>query len=234
MYAFAITALLASAAMAYAIGVAVIAPRDSFLRTKRGIWLLVIGGLSLLVLPPQLTALGGSVGSLATGIQAGVGASAGTTVPAGATESITGMFAWPSGLDKGLYMGIWLVTSTLGLLAGMQIWNVRKPGWRSRGSNAYDSSVAGRVRGLLPLSDSLAEGLDTIARSGIDARGTELLAEELRGLGRRFAAELPEGSGATYNLVMKTLSPSVANVATKYLLEGVAERRQAQAGADKG
>jgi len=221
-----VAALLASAAMAYAIGAAVIAPRDSFLRTKTGTWILVIGALSLIILPPQLTALGGTLGSVTTGIETSVGGSVGATGSAGVADSITGMFTWPSGLSKGLYIGLWLVTSVLGLLVGMRIWNVRKPGWRSGGSNAFDSSVSGRVRGLLPLADSLAEALDTIARSGIDARGTELLAEELRGVGRRFAAEIPEGSAAAYNLVAKTLTPSVANVATRYLLEGIAERRQ--------
>ena len=228
MLVLVVAALLASAAMAYVIGAAVIAPRDSSLRTKTGIWILVMGALTLLFLPPQLTALGGTMGSVTTGIETSVGGgSVGATASAGGVaESVTGMFTWPSGLDKGLYIGLWLVTSVLGLLVGMHIWNVRKPGWRSGGSNAFDSSVSGRVRGLLPLADSLAEALDTIARSGIDARGTELLAEELRGVGRRFAAEIPEGSAAAYNLVAKTLTPSVANVATRYLLEGVAERRQ--------
>ena len=186
-----------------------------------------MGALSFLILPPQLTTLGGAMDSVVPGIvETSVGGSAVTTAGAGVADGITGMLAWPSGMGKGLYIGLWIVTSLTGLLVGMRIWNVRKPDWRSGGSNAYDSSVSGRVRGLLPLADSLGEALDVIARSGIDARGTELLAEELRGVGRRFAAEIPEGSGATYNLVMKTLSPSVANVATRYLLEGVAERRQ--------
>ena len=119
MLALVLAALLGSAAMAYAIGAAVIAPRDSFLRTKTGIWILVVGGLSLLFLPPQLTALGGTMGSVTSG-----------------------MFTWPSGLGKGLYIGIWMVTSVLGLLVGMRIWNVRKPDWRSGVSNAFDSSVS--------------------------------------------------------------------------------------------
>ncbi len=230
MLTFAFLALLASAVMAYVIGMAVIAPRDSFLRTKAGVWLLIFGAISLILLPPQLILMEGIADSMLSGMGGGMSESVEATAGADAVGGVAGMLAWPAGISKGLYIGLWIVTSLAALLIGMRIWKARQPGWRSGTSNAMDNSTVGRVRSLLPLADSLGEALDAMARANLDPRSTELLAGEIRAIGRRFAVEVPEGSAATYNMVVKVLSPSVANVATKYLLEGVAERRQAEAG----
>ncbi|MDP2183021.1 MAG: hypothetical protein Q8K99_10695 [Actinomycetota bacterium] len=204
MLAIAILSLFGSAAIAYLIGYAYVAPRDAFLRTKWGIWLLIAGGLSFIFLPPQLTAMDSLTGS--TSAQLG---------------SMANMFAWPSTISKGVYIGLWIVTTLIGLLAGLRIWKAGQPDWRaSGGSNAWDSSAAGRVRALLPMADSLDEALDVIARQNPDARSLERVAEDLRHIGTRFVADLPAGTGAVYGMVTAKLPPALAQVVTGFLLEG--------------
>lgn len=70
------------------------------------------------------------------------------------------------------------------------------------------------------MADSLDEGLDALARTGVDARGAEQLSEELRLLGHRHADSLPESAGEVYRIVSATLAPAVASSVTRHLLEG--------------
>ena len=80
----AIAALIGSAACAYLIGYTFAAPRDAFVRTKRGMLLVIVVGLSVIPLPPQLPSLAGAVGSLG-----------------GAAASLGGL-AWPESLSKSI------------------------------------------------------------------------------------------------------------------------------------
>lgn len=190
--------------MCFVIGYAVIARKDAFVRTKFGITLLLAGGLSLVPLPPQLTAMDSALAGMSSQL-----------------GSLSGMFAWPSSFPKGVYLGLWIATSLAGLLVGMQIWNAGKPGWRQSGaSNAWDSSAAGRARAMLPMVNSLAEAVDLIARTRVDAPGIDKIAEELRSVGRRFSGELPDTASAVYQSVVASLPAAVANKVTRYLLEG--------------
>ncbi len=211
MFAIALGSLVMSAMMTFLIGYAVIADRDSFLRTKFGIVLLVTGAVSFVPLPPQLPSIDAALEPIA-----------------GQLGSLASTFAWPGSLDKGLYLAAWIVSSLAALLVGMRIWNVRKPGWRpGSGSSAYDTSATGRARGLIPLADSLDEALQTISRTGVDSRGVTNLAEELRAVGRRFSASLPAESGAVYNLVVSALpTGGLAPAVTRYLLEGAGRAGQ--------
>lgn len=207
MIALAFISLLLSAATCYAIGFAVIAPRDAWLRTKLGISTLVVATLSFVPLPPQLLGMESAASSLGS-----------------ASAGIAASLAWPAMISKGLYVVLWALMSLAGLLIGMQIWNVGKPGWRASGnSSAYDTSKTGRMRALIVMADSLPEVLDIMARMGADAKSVEGLAEELRTAGRRFALELPESPADAYRMVSTAIGPAAAAVATRLLLEG-AER----------
>lgn len=204
----AIASALGSAALAYAIGYAFVAPRDSFLRTKRGILLLVVGGISLIPLPPQLVALEDAVGPMS-----GMLGSAGSAA-----------LAWPAGLGKGLYLGLWIASTLLALLAGLRIWQVGSAEWGGRGGRAYDASGASRVESLTPLANCIEDALDTIGRSGIAERDVPRVAEVLRAVGRRFTDSLPPSDSEVFRLVAARVPPAIAGAITGLLLEGAGRR----------
>ena len=202
MVTLAVLCVLASAAMCYLIGYAVIAPRDSWLHTKRGILILVVGGLSIVTLPPQLPALG-SASKMFEGVLPGL------------------TLEWPAGLPAGAYMALWLITSLAALFAGMRIWRAGKPGWRAGTSgSAYDSSASARAAGIMAMANGLDDIFDALRRTSVDAKGVDRIAEELRTAGRRFAGELPAESGAAYRLVASKVPAPIASGVTRYLLEG--------------
>lgn len=204
MTMLAVASLLASAATAYAIGMAVIARHGTFLRTKRGIGLLVLLGLTFLLLPPQITLMD------AEGLSGGgMGAIAG--------------LEWPAAFSKSTYLIAWIATSLLALLAGMRIWKAGSEEWRE-GSRTYDSSAASRVSGLLPLADSLPAALDVIARAGLSERDVPRAAGDIREAGRRLANALPPSDGAVYSMVAAKMAPAVAAQVTGLLLEGAGRR----------
>lgn len=208
MTAIAALGLLLSAATCFAIGYSVIAPREAFLRTKTGVWVLIAAGLSFIPLPPQILSLDSALGSL--GMVSG---------------ELAASLAWPSALSKGAYLWAWGLTSICALLAGMRIWGVRRPNWRaSAHANAYDTSKTGRLRALMVMADSLAETLDLMARMDVDAKTATALAEELRTAGRRFSSELPESSAEVYRMVSSTVGSTAASVTTGLLLEGAGRK----------
>lgn len=209
MLVVAIAALLGSAVTCYAIGWAYSAPRDTFLRTKKGVWLLVILGASFVLLPPQLTAID-SLGPSATGSVPGL--------------DVGAVLAWPEGLGKGLYLALWVGTSVLALLGGVRIWQLGSPEWRSGAGRAYDASAVSRITGLLPLADSLAGALGVLAGAHPTPRDIERVAGEVRDLGRKYAAELPGKDGAVYQMVAGVLPAAVAANVTGLLLEGAGRR----------
>lgn len=200
----AIAALLGSAAMAYLIGYAFIAPRDAFVRTKRGVLVLVLGGMSLVLLPPQMTGLDSVLGSLAS--------SFGTD------------FSWPASIGKGAYLAIWAVTSVGAALVGMRIWKAGSSDWRGGSARAYDASAVSRVNGLLPLADTLPDAIDVIARAGLTERDAARAAADLREAGRRLANALPPSDGALYAMVAAKMPAAVAGYVTGCLLEGSGRR----------
>jgi hypothetical protein len=209
MALLAIAALLASAATAYLIGYAVVASRGSFIRSKRGTWLLVALGVSLLLLPPQLTVIDvSSIVSIA-------GAPGMPPVPA---------LDWPAAFGKGVYLASWGVTSLLALLAGMRIWRAGTPGWRDVGFRAYDASPASRVTSLLPLANTLPDAIDVLVLAGIASRDAERSAVDIREVGRRLTDALPPSDGALYMMVATKLPAPVAALVTGYLLEGAGRR----------
>lgn len=198
MLAVATIAVLASAGICYLVGYAFIAPRDSIVRSKRGITFLVLAVLSLVTLPPQLP-----------GTTALVGTVAGPSL------------AWPSTISPGAYIAIWVVSSVAALLAGMRIWRAGRPGWRAgAGGAAYDTSKSGRAAALIALADTLDETFDILTRIGVDARGVDRIAQELQAAGHRFAAYIPEEPGAAYRLVAAGVPASIAANVTRHLLDG--------------
>lgn len=208
MFALAIACILASAAMCYVVGHAVVAPRDSGLRTKRGMALLIVGGLSIIPLPPQLPGLSSAAAAL------------GAAMP--------GLeLTWPTALPTDTYLTIWLVSSAIGLLVGMRIWKAGRPGWRAgSGTAANDSSASGRAAALIAMANGLDEVFDALRRTSIDTRGVDRIAEELRMAGQRFADSLPEESGAAYRLVTAGVPAPLAGSVTRYLLEGAGRSGQ--------
>lgn len=204
----AIASAFGSAAMAYAIGYAFVAPRESFLRTKRGILLLVFGGLSLVPLPPQVVGLEDAAGPL-SGVLGSAGAAA---------------LAWPAELGKGLYLGLWVISTLLAFLAGMRIWQLGTPDWRGGAGRAYDASGASRVESLVPLADRIEDALDAIGRSGISERDVPRVAEVLRAAGRRFSDSLPPSDGEVFRLVAARVPSAIAGAVTGLLLEGAGRR----------
>ncbi|MBN1192162.1 MAG: hypothetical protein JXA36_00505 [Coriobacteriia bacterium] len=201
----ALAALAGSALMSYAIGYAFIAPRDAFVRSKRGVLLIVVGGLSLIFLPPQVTGLDAVGGTVA------------------ATYGLSGAFNWPESLSKGAYLVVWGVTSIVALLAGMRIWAAGSPDWRA-GSRAYDASAASRVNSLLPLADTLPDALDVLARAGMSERDVGRAAGDIREAGRRLADALPPSDGALYAMAAAKMPAGLAGPVTGYLLEGAGRR----------
>ncbi|PKQ29784.1 MAG: hypothetical protein CVT60_03550 [Actinobacteria bacterium HGW-Actinobacteria-10] len=200
--------VLVSAAMSYVVGYAVIAPRDSGIRSKRNMLMLIMGALSLIPLPPQLLALGAASGA-AGGMMPGLSLS------------------WPAGISASAYIALWVATSIVALLAGMRIWNAGQPGWLpgTQGA-AYDSSASGRAAALIAMANSLDDVLDALRRTDVDAKSVERIAEEIRHAGRRFGSQLPEESGAAYRLVMGRVGPAIASDITRYLLEGAGRAGQ--------
>ena len=203
----AIAAVLGSAAMAFVIGYAFTAPRDSFLRSKRGILLLLIGGASLILLPPQIAALDAALGPL-SGLLGSAGAA----------------LAWPEAISKGAYLGAWILTSLLAFLGGIRIWQLGTPEWRGGAGRAFDASAVSRVSSLLPLADKIEDALDTLRRAGLSLKDVPRIAPEVRTAGRRFADSLPPSDGAVYTLVARYLPADVAAQITGLRLEGAGRR----------
>lgn len=204
MVAIALGSLVLSALTCWLIGHAYVSPPGAFLRTKFGVTLLLVGALSFVPLPPQIMSL-----------------DAGFEMLGSTASELAPSLAWPESLSKPVYVGLWITTSLVALLVGMRIWNAGKPGWRPGSvSNAWDSSAAGRARALVPMANSLDEVFDTLSRAHVDARGVATMAEELRLAGQRFAAELPQESGAAYRLVAARVGAAAAAEVTRYLLEG--------------
>lgn len=201
-----IGALLGSAGASYLIGFALAAPRGSFMRTKRGMLLAVIVGLTLIPLPPQLPSLGDAADSL------------------GSVSSGLSALAWPEGLGVGVYLVLWAVTSIAALLVGIRIWQLGTPDWRSGAGRAVDASAASRAVGLLPLADRVEDALDVLKRSGLGPRDVPQVAEAVRAVGRRFADSLPPSDGEVYRLVSACVPASVASSITGLLLEGAGRR----------
>ena len=207
MLLLAVFALIASAVTAYAIGATVVARRDSFLRSKRGILLLVVLGLSFLFLPPQLPALGG------------------LTSLAGAAGSMLPDLSWPSAIGEGAYIVVWLLSSIAALLVGMRIWKAGTPDWRE-GGKAFDASAGSRVAGLLPLADTLPAALEVLANAKLRERDVSGVSSDIRTAGRRLANALPPSDGALYQMVAaKVPGPSAAQI-TGLLLEGAGRRAE--------
>jgi len=175
-------------------------------RSKRGVWVLVVLGLTLLFLPPQLTAM-----DAISGI-------------AGASASMLPDLAWPAGISKGLYLSVWIVSSVGALLAGLRIWQAGTPAWRGGGGKAYDASAASRASSLLPMADTLPDALDVLARAGLTERDTSRAADDIRAAGRRLANALPPSDGALYTMVAARLPAAVASQVTGLLLEGAGRR----------
>lgn len=220
MIAAAAGALIASALAAYLIGHAFVAPRDSFLRSKRGVWLLIVLGLSFVSLPPQVLALDSAAGPLAGALTGLVGGGL-VQDPAGA--GVASAVAWPQGWNKGLYLATWFATSLLAFLAGIRIWRAGSPDWRE-GDRLYDASAASRVNSLMPMADSLEDALDTIGRAHLALRDMPGVAEDVRGAGRRFSHEIPPKDGDLYALVARRMPGEIASRVTGFLLEGAGRR----------
>lgn len=200
MLLIAIACLVLSALVSYLIGAAFIASRESFWRTKRGVLLLLVGGLSFVLLPPQITMLDGALDS-----------------------AVGGMLSWPDSISKGAYLVAWAVSSVLAALAGYQVWRAGSPERRG-GGKAYDASGGSRVESLLPMAKDLADALDIVKRAGLTPRDVPRVAEPIRAAGRRFASEMPASDGALYQLVAAHVPTSVAGPVTEALLHGAGRR----------
>lgn len=208
MLAAAIAALIGSIGAAYLVGYAIVAPRDSYWREKRGMWTLVVLGLTFIPLPPQMTVVDVVMGPMM-----------GTM---GLASS--GAATWPTEIGKQAYLIAWVVTSLVAFLAGMRVWNAGKSDWRGEPSRAYDTSAGARATGLLPMADTLDDSLDILGRAGLTARDVGGIASDVREVGRRFAASLPEKEGDVYALVAKRVSGETASALTGLLLEGAGRR----------
>lgn len=202
MLGMAIAGLLVSAGTSWMIGAAVVARRDSFLRTKRGVFLLVVMALSFVVLPPQITAFDQLSGSL---------------------QGLLPGLVWPDTLEKGTYLGLWALSSVAALFVGMRIWQAGKPGWRE-GASLSDASGRSRVSSMLPLTDTLPAVLDVLVQARLTERDLAYVAEDVRSAGRRLAATLPPSDGALYSAAAAKLPPAIAGALTGYLLEGAGRR----------
>lgn len=208
MLAAAFGALAASVATAFLVGYAFVAPGGSFLKTKRGVWLLVFLALSFVPLPPQVAAMDKAALPLADVLG----------------ETGAGAFAWPAGFGKTTYLVLWTVLTVLSFLVGIRIWKIGTPEWRGTSNVLWDSSAASRITGLLPMANSLADVLETISRAHLSAREAPQVAPEVRKAGRQFAGELPEKAGDVYRMVADELPADVASLVTGYLLEGAGRR----------
>lgn len=191
-----IAVVVVACACAYLVGYALIAPRDSFLRSTTGGIVLAAAVLVALFGPPVLTGLAGS-GS--------------------------GPF-WPDGLDLTAYRALWVASVTLGLLAGVRAWRMRPFGGGGRGFGLDESPVS-RAEAMLPLADSLDDALDVLGREKVTARDVPRLAGALKRVGSRFFHQLPERNGDVYALVAKQVPPAVAAEVTGLLLQGAGRKR---------
>lgn len=210
MLAIAILAVLGSAAVGYLIGAVSRAPRDAFFRTKRGITVLILVGVSVIPLPPQLLGLDGALGPL--------GGTLGDTASA---------LEWPVGLSKGVYVGVWIVLTVAAFLVGIRIWQVGTAEWRGGANHALDSSAASKMSALLPLADRIEDALDTIGQAGPTPRDISRAADSIRQAGRHFADSLPPSDGEVYRLVSGRVTAAVAGQITGLLLEGAGRRAYA-------
>lgn len=202
MIGLAVAAMLASAGVAYAVGAAFVASRDSLLRSKRGVLWLFVLVVTFVPLPPQLTAMGAAadaVGGLLPGL------------------------AWPAGIDKAAYLVAWGVTSVAALLVGARIWRAGSTDWRP-GAAASDASGASRINSLLPLADTLPDAIEVVARARVNEREAARAATSIREAGRRLANALPPSNGALYSMVAAELPPAVAALVTGFLLDGAGRR----------
>lgn len=206
MLAVLVIALLASAAVAGLVGSAFIAPRGSFLRSRRGVWLIVLLAFGIVLLPPQLMALDAAAGPMAGALGPGVA------------------FAWPDAIPKPVYFGLWVATSLVGLAVGMRVWKIGTPEWRAGSAQLFDSSPASRVVSLLPLADSLEDAIDVLGRAHLSVRDAPTVAPDVRKIGRRFADEVPPRDGDAYRMVAEKMPSEVAALVTGYLLEGAGRR----------
>lgn len=207
MLALALIALLGSAGMAYAVGYAFTAPRDAFLRSKRGVLLLIVAGISIIPLPPQLTGVDEALGPLG-----GMMGSTATTL------------AWPAGLGRGVYIGLWAIATLLGFLGGIRIWQLGTPEWRGGANRALDASAVSRACSLLPLADRIEQALDTLGQAGLTGKDVPRLAAEVRVVGGRFSDSLPRSDSEVYRLVSSRVPLPVAGAITGLLLEGAGRR----------
>lgn len=207
MLVAAIAALIGSAAVAYLVGYTLAAPRDAFMRKKRGTLVLVVLALTFIPLPPQLPALGEAAGPLRS-----------------VAGDLGSAFMWPEALGPGVYIALWIVTTLIGFLAGIRIWQLGTADWRSGAGRAVDSSAASRVIGLVPLADCIEDALDVVKRVGLSEREVPRAAEAIRAVGRRFADSLPPSDGEVFRLVVARVPPAIAGAVTGLLLEGAGRR----------
>lgn len=91
MLGIVLASLLVSAGTCYAIGMAAIVPAGSPLRSRRGVMVLIVAGLSFIPLPPQLAALDEAVG--------------------GPLSTLGASFLWPTAVDKNAYLAAWGIGS---------------------------------------------------------------------------------------------------------------------------
>jgi len=93
-----IVAAAISGIMAYLVGYAFVAPRESFLRSKAGGMVLAACVLTALLLPPGLEK----------------------------ASAIDVMPSWPLSLDPGFYRFTWIALMVLGLFCGLRVWRMRR------------------------------------------------------------------------------------------------------------
>lgn len=195
MSALLVATVVLSGLLAYIVGYAFRAPRHSFLRSMTGGVVLAGFVLTILLLPPTLMSLGSADGAL----------------------------AWPDTFDRGLYRGLWIAMSTLGLLAGLRVWRMRG---RPSGAPMFtlDESPVSRAEAQLPLADSLEEALDVLGREKLGAKDVERCAAQLRRVGSRFWFQVPEKNSDAYRLVSAHVPAAIAAPVTGLLLEGAARK----------
>jgi hypothetical protein len=211
MYTALIAAVFASTATAYLIGYAFVAPREAFVRTRFGIYVLVAMGLTFMLLPPQMTSLDALTGAL------------GAQLP----PAIHNALGVPEGFSPGVYLAVWIVLLIAGFLAGLRVWDAGKPGWRP-GTRATSESAVERVQGLLPLAGSLDEVFEMLAKSPLSMRDIEFIEPQLLLAGARFSAQLPDKRSDAFSMVSKRVPMSIAVRVTELLQQGAAEKTSAR------
>lgn len=92
------------------------------------------------------------------------------------------------------------------------------------GGTLWASSAVSRAKTLLPMAESLEDGIDTLGRIGLTAKDAPRAESYIAALGKRFSDEVPEKSGDAYALVAEKLPGDVARLVTGYLLKGVGRR----------